>query len=165
MPPSGRRPRYVPGGIFHPGGTQTNCGERSERCCCLREIACVTSTPESTSRADGSNVGEEIQRRVTSIAAPSRFSLAEFAEQAEPNRRPHIKEEKSPLLRSGQGYFLGGVERTRGQNPSLTKNLYEAPVWHSCLGYFPGGSAHVRGENTNISSKIGRGATLAVRPR
>ena len=72
----GRRLRYVPGGILHPGGTQT----------------------------DG---GEEIERNVTSAVAPLRFSPAESTEQAAQNRRPHIKKEKSPLLRSCHGYFPG----------------------------------------------------------
>ena len=46
-------------------------------------------------------------------------------------------------------YFPGGGGHARGQDPSRTKNLHEARVWHCCLGYFSVGSDHVGGENTN----------------
>ena len=79
------RPRYVPGGIFHPVGTQTNGSEIIERCCCLGGTASVISPPESTSRADESSAGEKMERRVTSAAAPLRSPSAEFPEQATEN--------------------------------------------------------------------------------
>ena len=88
--PGGRRLRHVPGGIFSSGATQTNGGEIFERRCCLRGIVPVVSPPESTSRAGRSNDGEEIERKVTSVAAPVRFPQADFAEQSEQNQRPHI---------------------------------------------------------------------------
>ena len=79
------RPRYVPGGIFHSVGTQTNGGEILERCCCLGGIASVIFPPESTSRADERSAGEKTERRVTAAAAPLRSSSAEFPEQATGN--------------------------------------------------------------------------------
>ena len=79
MPPWNRRLRYVPGGMFHPGATQTNAGAKFERRCCLGSVALVISPPASTSRADGRNVGEEIERIATSTAAPLRLSTAAVA--------------------------------------------------------------------------------------
>ena len=80
VPSWGRRPRYVPGGIFHPDGTQTSAGEIIARRCRPGGIAFVISPPASTSRADESNAGEELGRSVTSVAGPSRFLPAEFTE-------------------------------------------------------------------------------------
>ena len=92
VPPWRRRLRYVPGGIFHhSGGTQTNGGELNERCCRLGGIAFVISPPESTSRTDESNACEEIERSVTSVAAPSRFSQRIAPSRRNKNLRPHIK--------------------------------------------------------------------------
>ena len=73
------RLRYVPGGILHPGGTQTSGGERIERFRCFCDVASVISPADPTSRAGERNVGEEIERSGTSAAAPLRFSPAEFA--------------------------------------------------------------------------------------
>ena len=147
----GSRLRYVPGGICHPGVTQTNGVEIIERRRCPSGISFVLSPLESTSRTDARNVGDEIARGATSIAAPLRFFPADVAEQVEQNRRPHIKSEESPLFRSCHRYFSGGVEHTRGKNPSRTKRLREAPLRHCCPGYFSGGSDHAGGENTDNS--------------
>ena len=65
--------------MFHPGATQTNAGAKFERRCCLGSVALVISPPASTSRADGRNVGEEIERIATSTAAPLRLSTAAVA--------------------------------------------------------------------------------------
>ena len=130
------RLRYVPGSSFHPGATRTNGVEKIERCRCIGSVAIVICPPASTSRADERNVGKEIERSATSIAAPLRCSPAAVAEQTERNRRPHIKSVKSPLLRCRHCYFPGGVDHT-GQDPSRTKSLHGAPVWHCCPGYFP----------------------------
>ena len=74
--------RYVPGGSFQSGATQTNGGAIFGRRGALSGVAFVISPPASTTRADGSNVGEEIGRSATSIAAPFRCSPADVAEQA-----------------------------------------------------------------------------------
>ena len=160
-----RRLRYVPGGVLHPGGTQTIGGQRIERCCCVGGLAFVIAPIDSTSRADESNVSEEIKRSVTSAAAPLRLSQAEFTEQAAQNRRPRIKKEKSPLLRSCHGYFPGGVDHTPGNNPSRTKNLIDVLFWPGRPGCFSGGSDNVRGEYTRGGRKTGLGATLSESPR
>ena len=73
VPPRESRLRYVPGGNFHPGGTQTIGDEIIQRCCCFGRKAFVIAPPESASRADESNVGEEIERSGISAAAPSRL--------------------------------------------------------------------------------------------
>ena len=83
VPPWGRRLSCVPGGSFHPGATQTSAGEIIGRRCCFGGLAFVISPPASTSRADECNVGEEIERSATPTAAPSRFSPADVADQAE----------------------------------------------------------------------------------
>ena len=74
--------RYVPGGSFNHGATQTDAGAIIERRCCINGIAIVISPPAPTSRAGESNVGEEIRRIDTSIAAPLRCSPADVAEHA-----------------------------------------------------------------------------------
>ena len=154
----------MPGSSFRPGATRTNGVEKIERCRCIGSVAIVICPPASTSRADERNVGKEIERSATSIAAPLRCSPAAVAEQTERNRRPHIKSVKSPLLRCRHCYFPGGVDHT-GQDPSRTKSLHGAPVWHCCPGYFPGRSDHVGGENTDDCRQTGAGATSTVRPR
>ena len=45
----------------------------------LSELTLVISLPASTHRADKRDVGEEIERSVTSEAAPLYFSLADVA--------------------------------------------------------------------------------------
>ena len=84
-------PFFAPGGIFHNVATQTHAGEIVERFRCLCGLAFVISLPESTSRAGESSVGGEMERSVTSAAAPLRFSPAEFTEQPGQNQRPRIK--------------------------------------------------------------------------
>ena len=119
------RLRYVPGGSFHPGETETNAGATIKRRGCVGSVAFVISPPASTSRADERNVGEEIERIATSIAAPLRFPPADAAEQAEQNRRPHIKSEKSPLLRCRRCYFPGGMTTHGGstrRGPKIRTN-------------------------------------------
>ena len=74
---------HVPGGSFRPGATPVNGVKIIGRRCCLSGIAIVISPPAPTSRADESNVGEEIGRSATSIAAPLCFPPADVAEQAE----------------------------------------------------------------------------------
>ena len=118
------RLRNVPGGGSHPGATQTSGVEIIERRCCLSGVALVFFPPASTSRADKSNVGEEIGRSATSIAPPLRCSPADVVEQAERNRQPHNKSEKPPVLGRRPCYPPGGVDHARGQDPSRTKNLH-----------------------------------------
>ena len=165
MPFWGCRLRYVPGGIFHRGGTQTNGGEIIERRCCLGGIAFALSPPESTSWADGSNAGElggrknrplgrtklreALRRRRRRCVSPLRNSPS----RRKRKRRPHIKKKKSPLLRSRHGYFPGAAGRTRGEIPSRAKNLIEALAWRSRPGCFSGGSDHEGGENTSGGRK------------
>ena len=77
------RRRYVPGGRFHPGGTQPYEGAATGRYCFLGGLASVTPLPASTSRADERSLGEEIERRATPTAAPLRCSPADIMKQAE----------------------------------------------------------------------------------
>ena len=90
----GSRLRYVPVGSFRPGATQTNAGARTERCCRLSELAGDIFPRESTSRADERNVVEEIERSATSPLLPRGRRRPGGT-----NRRPHIKSEKSPIMR------------------------------------------------------------------
>ena len=90
MPPWGRRLSCVPSCSFQPGATQTTGGEIIERRCRLSGMAFVISPLASTSRANESNVGEEIERIAASTAAPLRRRPADVAEQAERNRRLHV---------------------------------------------------------------------------
>ena len=66
--------------MFHAGATQTNAGATIKRHGCLGSVALVISPPASTSRAGERNVGEEIERIATSIAAALRSSPADAAE-------------------------------------------------------------------------------------
>ena len=161
----GSRPRYVPGGSFHLGAAQANGGDAIERRCCLGSVAFVISLPALTSRADERNVGDEIGRGATSIAAPLRRSPADVAGQAAQDRRPRIMPEKSPLLRRRHCYFPGGGGSKRGKNPSRTKSPHEAPVWRIRPSFFSGGCDHVCGRQANNSRETGPGVTLAARPR
>ena len=105
------RLRYVPSGSFHLGQSQTNGGEIMERRCCLGPVALDISLPASTYPADTRIVGEAIERSATSTAPPFRFSPEDVAEQAEQNRRPCIKSEKSPLLRRRHCSFSAVVDQ------------------------------------------------------
>ena len=134
---SGEPPRVVPGGSSHDSSTQTTGGEIIGRCRCLGGISIVISPPASAFRADERSVGEEIERSATSIAALLRGPPADVAGQAEQNRRPQIKSEKSPQLRRRSCYFPGGADHTPGDDLSQTKNSHEAPLWRGHRGYFP----------------------------
>ena len=79
MPFRESRLRYVPGGFFHPGETETHAGATIKRRGCLGSVAFVISPPASTSRADERSAGEEIERIATSTAAPLRLSAAAVA--------------------------------------------------------------------------------------
>ena len=120
-----RRLSCVPGGSFQPGAMQTTAGAIVERRYCLGSVAIDISPPASTSRANERNVGEEIGRSTTSTAAPLCCSPADVAGQAEQNRRPHIKSEKSPLLRCRRCYFPGGMTTHGGstrRGPKIRTN-------------------------------------------
>ena len=82
----GRRLRYVLGGIFTPWrndlASRADGGDAGRRRC-LSGLASVISPPASTSRADGGNVGDDIERIAPLAAAPLCSPPEDVAEQAE----------------------------------------------------------------------------------
>ena len=83
------------------------------RLSCPNGIAVVTSPPTSTSRADESNVGEEIERGDTSVAAPRRCSPADAAEQAGQTDARTSSKRSRLFFGLAFFYFLGGVAHAR----------------------------------------------------
>ena len=83
------------------------------RLSCPNGIAVVTSPPTSTSRADESNVGEEIERGDTSVAAPRRCSPADAAEQAGQTDARTSSKRSRLFFGLAFFYFPGGVAHAR----------------------------------------------------